>query len=248
MAFQNWIIFFEISGRKKKKKLSSSRPSRPYTFSPCWCCSSLPAALLALPQPALTDCARATATAKETCEGDNKAISDYVFTMSYSVVKTQASSSMFLSRALEKILSEKEAKNKPHIKLRSACENALGNHTNMNTCSLKEFYMFILLRVNQKCILTLSAQIKKETSLPPVAANTTPVGPDSPLPPPQERDRIVSAEKYFTPFRLACESKSPAIIRTALDCLEVSCLFVVLIISRCHLRIQDDDEDHNLIS
>ncbi len=47
------------------------------------------------------------------------------------------------------------------------------------------------------------------------------VGPDSPMPPPQEQDRLVNADKYFTPFRLACESKSPRIIRTALDCLQV---------------------------
>jgi brefeldin A-inhibited guanine nucleotide-exchange protein len=46
------------------------------------------------------------------------------------------------------------------------------------------------------------------------------VGPNSPLPPPQPEDKVVNADKYFTPFRLSCESKSPRIIRTALDCLQ----------------------------
>lgn len=40
------------------------------------------------------------------------------------------------------------------------------------------------------------------------------------MPPPKAEDNIVNADKYFHPFRLACESKSPRVIRTALDCLQ----------------------------
>eukprot|EP00054_Salpingoeca_dolichothecata_P019245 m.119519 g.119519 ORF g.119519 m.119519 type:complete len:1767 (+) comp23182_c0_seq1:115-5415(+) len=43
---------------------------------------------------------------------------------------------------------------------------------------------------------------------------------NSPMPPPKAEDKLVNADKYFHPFRLACESKSPRIIRTALDCLQ----------------------------
>lgn len=33
---------------------------------------------------------------------------------------------------------------------------------------------------------------------------------------------MISAEKYFRPFELACQSKSPRIVVTSLDCLQVS--------------------------
>ena len=39
---------------------------------------------------------------------------------------------------------------------------------------------------------------------------------------------VVEADKYFLPFELACQSKSPRIVKIALDCLQVShrlCLF-----------------------
>jgi hypothetical protein len=32
---------------------------------------------------------------------------------------------------------------------------------------------------------------------------------------------VVEADKYFLPFELACQSKSPRIVNTALDCLQV---------------------------
>lgn len=38
------------------------------------------------------------------------------------------------------------------------------------------------------------------------------VNSNTPMPPPQPQDGHVSAEKYFTPFRLACESKSSRIV------------------------------------
>jgi len=41
-----------------------------------------------------------------------------------------------------------------------------------------------------------------------------------PLPKEDAAD-MVSAEKYFLPFELACQSRSPGIVVTALDCLQV---------------------------
>ena len=45
-----------------------------------------------------------------------------------------ATTSMFLSRALQKILSEKETKQKQHAKLRAACESALGMLDSICVC------------------------------------------------------------------------------------------------------------------
>ena len=38
--------------------------------------------------------------------------------------------------------------------------------------------------------------------------------------PPKQGEIIVTANKYFHPFRLACESKTPRVISTALDSLQ----------------------------
>uniref|UniRef100_A0A8C4HT96 ADP-ribosylation factor guanine nucleotide-exchange factor 2 (brefeldin A-inhibited) n=1 Tax=Dicentrarchus labrax TaxID=13489 RepID=A0A8C4HT96_DICLA len=75
--------------------------------------------------------------------------------------------SMFLSRALEKILSDKEVKRSQHSQLRKACQVALG-----------------------ECVL-----------VPP-------------------RANYIEADKYVLPFELACQSKSPRIVSTSLDCLQ----------------------------
>lgn len=40
------------------------------------------------------------------------------------------------------------------------------------------------------------------------------------LPQPNNDTNVISAEKYFLPFELACQSKSPRIVVTALDCLQ----------------------------
>uniref|UniRef100_A0A8V5H642 Uncharacterized protein n=1 Tax=Melopsittacus undulatus TaxID=13146 RepID=A0A8V5H642_MELUD len=78
--------------------------------------------------------------------------------------------SMFVSRALEKILAEKEAKRPPHGQLRTACQVALGESARH--------------------------------------------GPrDCPA-------NFIEADKYFLPFELACQSKSPRIVSTSLDCLQ----------------------------
>lgn len=45
--------------------------------------------------------------------------------------------------------------------------------------------------------------------------------PSSALPPPKGKHPFIEADKYFLPFELACKSKCPRIIVTALDCLQV---------------------------
>ncbi|XP_044296140.1 brefeldin A-inhibited guanine nucleotide-exchange protein 2 isoform X2 [Varanus komodoensis] len=85
--------------------------------------------------------------------------------------------SMFVSRALEKILSEKEAKRPPHGQLRTACQVALDE---------------------------IKAELEKQSQ----GNETTP------------KANFIEADKYFLPFELACQSKSPRIVSTSLDCLQ----------------------------
>uniref|UniRef100_A0A7M4ER66 ARF guanine nucleotide exchange factor 2 n=1 Tax=Crocodylus porosus TaxID=8502 RepID=A0A7M4ER66_CROPO len=87
---------------------------------------------------------------------------------------------MFVSRALEKILAEKEAKRPPHGQLRRACQVALGECAGGGPGS---------------CAAGSS------TAAPPKA-------------------NFIEADKYFLPFELACQSKSPRIVSTSLDCLQ----------------------------
>ncbi|KAM9285417.1 brefeldin A-inhibited guanine nucleotide-exchange protein 2 isoform 2-T3 [Morus bassanus] len=84
---------------------------------------------------------------------------------------------MFVSRALEKILAEKEAKRPPHGQLRRACQVALDE------------------------IKTELEKQREGTAAPPKA-------------------NFIEADKYFLPFELACQSKSPRIVSTSLDCLQ----------------------------
>ena len=44
----------------------------------------------------------------------------------------------------------------------------------------------------------------------------------SALPKPKQAG-FVDADKYFMPFELACQSKSPRIVNTTLDCIQVRC-------------------------
>ncbi|XP_062834987.1 brefeldin A-inhibited guanine nucleotide-exchange protein 2 isoform X2 [Anolis carolinensis] len=85
--------------------------------------------------------------------------------------------SVFVSRALEKILSEKEAKRPPHGPLRRACQVALDE---------------------------IKAELEKQSQ----GNETTP------------KPNFIEADKYFLPFELACQSKSPRIVSTSLDCLQ----------------------------
>ncbi|XP_007578104.1 brefeldin A-inhibited guanine nucleotide-exchange protein 2 [Poecilia formosa] len=85
--------------------------------------------------------------------------------------------SMFLSRALEKILSDKELKRSQHSQLRKACQVALDE--------IKE-----------------ELEKQKDGTVVPPKAN------------------YIEADKYVLPFELACQSKSPRIVSTSLDCLQ----------------------------
>ncbi|XP_014869862.1 brefeldin A-inhibited guanine nucleotide-exchange protein 2 isoform X2 [Poecilia latipinna] len=85
--------------------------------------------------------------------------------------------SMFLSRALEKILSDKELKRNQHSQLRKACQVALDE--------IKE-----------------ELEKQKDGTVVPPKAN------------------YIEADKYVLPFELACQSKSPRIVSTSLDCLQ----------------------------
>ncbi|XP_059188662.1 brefeldin A-inhibited guanine nucleotide-exchange protein 2 [Centropristis striata] len=85
--------------------------------------------------------------------------------------------SMFLSRALEKILSDKEVKRSQNSQLRKACQVALDE---------------------------IKAELEKQK--------------DGTVVPP--RANYIEADKYVLPFELACQSKSPRIVSTSLDCLQ----------------------------
>uniref|UniRef100_W5M5H3 ARF guanine nucleotide exchange factor 2 n=1 Tax=Lepisosteus oculatus TaxID=7918 RepID=W5M5H3_LEPOC len=85
--------------------------------------------------------------------------------------------SMFLSRALEKILSDKEVKRAQHSQLRKACQVALDE---------------------------IKAELEKQR--------------DGSVVPPKAN--YIEADKYVLPFELACQSKSPRVVSTSLDCLQ----------------------------
>uniref|UniRef100_A0A8C4ZNM1 SEC7 domain-containing protein n=1 Tax=Gadus morhua TaxID=8049 RepID=A0A8C4ZNM1_GADMO len=85
--------------------------------------------------------------------------------------------SMFLSRALEKILSDKEVKRSQHNQLRKACQVALDE-------------------------IKVELEKQKDGTVVPPRAN------------------YIEADKYVLPFELACQSKSPRIVSTSLDCLQ----------------------------
>ncbi|XP_057686488.1 brefeldin A-inhibited guanine nucleotide-exchange protein 2 isoform X3 [Corythoichthys intestinalis] len=84
---------------------------------------------------------------------------------------------MFLSRALEKILTDREVKRSQHSQLRKACQVALDE---------------------------IKAELEKQK--------------DGTVVPP--RANYIEADQYVLPFELACQSKSPRIVSTSLDCLQ----------------------------
>lgn len=102
----------------------------------------------------------------------------------YENTRTQ---NMFLTRALEKILHDKETKKSYHQQLKKACEVAL-------------------------------EEIQKSQA--EVIADDSDESPSSALPPPKGKQPYIEADKYFLPFELACQSKCPRIVVTALDCLQ----------------------------
>ncbi|XP_065352555.1 brefeldin A-inhibited guanine nucleotide-exchange protein 1 [Cloeon dipterum] len=97
---------------------------------------------------------------------------------------TEKTREMFIVRALEKILSDKDIKRSHHSQLKRACEVALED-----------------IRKELKNVDTDSA-----SSALPLPKN--------------DAANIVSAEKYFLPFELACQSKGTRIVVTTLDCLQ----------------------------
>lgn len=94
---------------------------------------------------------------------------------------------MFIVRALEKILSDKEIKRSHHSQLKKACEVALEEIRNEIKDGDHE------------------GRIPSSSALPL---------------PKDDSSNIVTAEKYFLPFELACQSKASRIVVTALDCLQ----------------------------
>uniref|UniRef100_A0A1A9W040 SEC7 domain-containing protein n=1 Tax=Glossina brevipalpis TaxID=37001 RepID=A0A1A9W040_9MUSC len=96
---------------------------------------------------------------------------------------------MFIVRALEKILADKDIKRSQNSQLKKSCDTALEQI---------------------KAELISAGQITEGNELPCAAL---------PLPK-NDAASIINAETYFLPFELACKSRSPRIVVTALDCLE----------------------------
>ncbi|XP_050461489.1 brefeldin A-inhibited guanine nucleotide-exchange protein 2 [Cataglyphis hispanica] len=94
---------------------------------------------------------------------------------------------MFIVRALEKILADRDVKRSHLSQLRKSCESALED-----------------LRNEIKDVPVMQGE--------EVTSNA--------LPQPKSDSNVITAEKYFLPFELACQSKSPRIVVTALDCLQ----------------------------
>ncbi|KAL6423933.1 hypothetical protein ACFW04_009702 [Cataglyphis niger] len=94
---------------------------------------------------------------------------------------------MFIVRALEKILADRDVKRSHLSQLRKSCESALED-----------------LRNEIKDVPIMQGE--------EVTSNA--------LPQPKSDSNVITAEKYFLPFELACQSKSPRIVVTALDCLQ----------------------------
>ncbi|XP_011304775.1 brefeldin A-inhibited guanine nucleotide-exchange protein 2 [Fopius arisanus] len=94
---------------------------------------------------------------------------------------------MFIVRALEKILADKDVKRSHLSQLRKSCETALDD-------------------------------LRKEIKEVPNVQGEEAIS--NALPQPKNDSNVISAEKYFLPFELACQSKSPRIVVTALDCLQ----------------------------
>lgn len=111
---------------------------------------------------------------------------------------------MFIVRALEKILGDKDIKRSHHSQLKKACDSAL--------TEIKE---------ELKDDATTTGADTASASTADGTAATPPVVPSAALPlPKNDTTNTIVAEKYFLPFELACQSKTPRIVVTALDCLQ----------------------------
>lgn len=104
---------------------------------------------------------------------------------------------MFIVRALEKILADKDIKRQGQLK--KACESAIA--------TLKEE----LKEENGQA--TTNSEHQQQQQPPQHSSTALPL-------PKNDSSNSINAEKYFLPFELACQSKTPRIVVTALDCLQ----------------------------
>ncbi|KAJ2944176.1 hypothetical protein O0L34_g18153 [Tuta absoluta] len=104
-------------------------------------------------------------------------------------MQNQKTKEMFIVRALEKILADKDIKRSYHSQLKKSCEVALEE---------------------------IKAELKDGGQ---VESPEHPTSGTLPLPK-NDSSNIITAEKYFLPFELACQSKASRIVVTALDCLQ----------------------------
>jgi len=100
--------------------------------------------------------------------------------------RTSKTKEMFIVRALEKILSDKDIKRSHHSQLKRACEVALEE---------------------------IRTELKDGGQDGPNSSSALPL-------PKNDEANVITAEKYFLPFELACQSKAARIVVTALDCLQ----------------------------
>lgn len=115
---------------------------------------------------------------------------------------------MFIVRALEKILTDKDIKRQGQLK--KACESAIT--TLKGSTRLARVLISIFLN-----LFHFLEEIKEENGQ--VATGGTEQSTALPLPK-NDSSNTINAEKYFLPFELACQSKTPRIVVTALDCLQ----------------------------
>lgn len=109
---------------------------------------------------------------------------------------------MFILRALEKILNDKEIKRSHHSQLKRACEVALGMFLSCHVY----FLLFYVVEDIKKEVKDTGEDGEKVSDA---------------LPKPRSGEaNVLTTEKYFVPFELACQSKSARIVVTALDCLQ----------------------------
>lgn len=143
---------------------------------------------------------------------------------------------MFIVRALEKILADKDIKRQGQLK--KACESAITTlkgwfHYQCESVllifSCDGTLQVILQQSTPLALISLHSllikfpfiacvvdEIKEENGQIPIGSEQS-----TALPMPKnDSSNTINAEKYFLPFELACQSKTPRIVVTALDCLQ----------------------------
>lgn len=161
---------------------------------------------------------------------------------------------MFIIRALEKILSDKDIKKSYHSQLKRTCELSLSkwkSTKSFSSCSsiiimskYSSCLIWIIVSSDDRCcslmswpILAVWLSICHWFTLPLSVSSSmyfadeiqneikrvgqTEDSSSSALPLPKDSSTTIIAEQYFQTFEMACQSKSPRIVITALDCLQV---------------------------